>query len=105
MSRFMLAACVVLVLVPPSVAFAVPVKSMGDVDVSAFTCTATPESSLVRSICYGKGHPNVVVSLKGTWYGYCGVPNAVVQGWLAAQSKGKFYNAKVKGLYDCRTTR
>ena len=105
MSRFMLAASVVLVLVPPSVSFAVPVKYMGDVDLAAFTCVDTPESSLVRSICYGKGHPNVVVSLQGTWYGYCGVPNAVVQGWLGASSKGTFYNANIKYRYDCRTTR
>jgi hypothetical protein len=83
----------------------VPVKYMGDVDLSAFTCTATPESSNVRSICYGKGHPNVVVSLQGTWYGYCGVPGSVVQDWLGASSKGKFYNGNIKYRYDCRTTR
>ncbi len=98
----MLATCVVLVLIPSSVAFAVPVKHMGEIDVSAFTCTATPESSSVRSICYGKGHPNVVVSLKGRWYGHCGVPGTVVQAWLSAPSKGKFYHAAIKGRFDCR---
>lgn len=104
MIRFMLAACVVLVLMASSVAIAVPVKYMGEVDLSAFTCTATPESSLVRSICYGKGHPNVVVNLDGVRYGYCGVPRPVVQDWLGASSKGQFYNAFVKGRYDCRHT-
>jgi hypothetical protein len=101
----MLATCVVLAFLPLSGAQAVPVKYMGEVDLSGFNCTSTPESSFVRSICHGKGHPNVVVSLKGTWYGYCGVPRPVVQDWLGASSKGQFYNAFVKGRYDCRTTR
>lgn len=105
MSRFMLATCVVLAFLPLSGAQAVPVKYMGDVDLSGFNCTSTPESSFVRSICHGKGHPNVVVSLKGTWYGYCGVPGAVVQEWLGAASKGRYYHAVVKGRFDCRTTR
>lgn len=102
MSRFILATCVVLAFLPLSSAQAVPVKHMGDVDLSAFTCQDTPESSNVRSICYSKGHPNVVVNLDGVRYGYCGVPGSVVQAWLSAPSKGKFYHANVKGRFDCR---
>lgn len=59
-------------------------------------------SSLVGTICRGTKKPDVVVSLTGTWYGYCGVPDSVVQAWLSAPSKGQYFNAYIKGRYDCR---
>lgn len=105
MIRKYLIAVLGILLADSPVAFAVPVKYIGEVDLSAYACQTTPESSLVRSICHGRAHPNVVVSLTGSWYGYCGVPGSVVQDWLQAPSKGSYYNAVIKGRFDCRSTR
>lgn len=83
-------------------AAAVPVKYLGEVDLGAYSCKETPESSFVRTICWAGREPGVVVNLAGTWYGYCGVPGSIVQAWLRAPSKGGFYNGNIKGRFGCR---
>lgn len=82
-------------------ALAVNVKYIGEVDKSAYHCEDV-KSSLVNTICWANKAPGVLVDLQGTWYGYCGVPDSVVQAWLHADSKGKYFNSAIKGQYDCR---
>lgn len=77
------------------------VKYRGMVDLREFNCTNT-ESSVVHRICYKKADKYLVVLLTDTYYHYCQIPQDVVQQWLSADSKGKFYNAKIKGNFDCR---
>jgi len=77
------------------------VKYRGPVSLDGFRC-ATPESSFVHRICYLAPRQYVVVLLGRTYYHYCRVPTDVVTDWLAADSKGRFYNAVVKGQFDCR---
>ena len=38
----------------------------------------------------------VLVSLKGIWYHFCGVPSATVSAWKKASSKGRYYNDNVR---------
>lgn len=77
------------------------VKYQGKVDLSTFQCN-TPKSSFVHRICYQSQNQYVVVLLKDTYYHYCRVPSQLVNQWRNSQSKGRFYNQYLKGLYDCR---
>ncbi len=56
-------------------------------------------------LCYDAEQEYVIVNLTGTYYHYCEVPQNVVNAWRAAESMGQFYNAAVKGRYDCRVLR
>ena len=49
-----------------------------------------------------KKRPIVVEMLRGTYYHYCEAPKSTVAAWFSASSMGKFYNAYIKGRYDCR---
>ena len=77
------------------------VKYRGVVDLDEFRCSWV-SSSFVDRICYQDDARYLLVSLNGTYYHYCGVPERVFSSWLQAPSKGRFYNAYVKGRYDCR---
>lgn len=81
------------------------VKYRGPVDLAQFDCRWHPESSFVERVCYDRKEQYVVVSLKGIYYHYCEVPAGVVADWRAADSKGRFYNAQIKGRFDCRGSR
>lgn len=77
------------------------VKYRGPVSLAGFNCAATPES-FVRRICYLPGEQYLIVLLDQTYYHYCMIPETVVEDWSLSPSLGGFYNAKVKGNYDCR---
>ncbi len=94
-----LIACFVLNL--PANAETVFVKYRGNVDLKGFECSNT-SSSFVNRICYSKKNQYIVVLLNRTYYHYCQVPTSVVKQWLDADSKGRFFNAYIKGNYDCR---
>jgi hypothetical protein len=81
----------------------VVVKYRRPVDLSHFSCPATKSSSLVQRLCYDAREKYLLVSLNGVYYHYCGVPQHLVTAWQAADSLGRFYNAEVKGSYDCRS--
>ncbi|WP_377275439.1 KTSC domain-containing protein [Rhizobium sp. R86522] len=70
---------------------------------SAFTCSWT-ESSLVNRVCYNEQHGYMVLQLKSTYYHYCGVDAGTVTAFLSSPSLGRFYNARIKGNFDCRVT-
>ncbi len=57
------------------------------------------DSSFVHRICHADDY--AVVLLRDTYYQYCGVPDRVIQDWRQAESKGQFYNAKIKGRFGC----
>jgi len=49
----------------------------------------------------------MIILLKETYYHYCEIPRAAVDALLSADSKGRYYNANIKGTgkdgpYDCR---
>jgi len=77
------------------------VKDRGMVDLRGFSCTDT-DSSFVHRICYKSTSQYLVVLLNDTYYHYCEIPGYAVQQWLDAESKGRFYNANIKGRFDCR---
>lgn len=78
------------------------VKYRGLVNLEHFSCPNLKASSLVQALCYDDNEQYLLVSLNGTFYHYCEVPNSVYEAWLHATSLGKFYNFEIKGHYDCR---
>lgn len=78
-------------------------------DLSAFTCTATFRSSLVRQVCYDQPKRFMVIKLNETWYPYCEVDVASVQALTSAPSVGTHFNRHFRsapsgkrGPFDCR---
>lgn len=85
----------------------VDVKYRGPVDLKPFTCQDT-KSSFVNRVCYDASNQYMIILLKETYYHYCEIPKATVDALLSADSKGRYYNANIKGTgkdgpFDCRT--
>lgn len=78
------------------------VKYRGNVDLTPFQCRSVTDSSVVNDVCYDAKNKYMLISLRGTFYHYCGVPRATVQALFTAPSKGSYYNAVFKGNFDCR---
>lgn len=95
MKRVALSAALLGIMLAPSLAEQVAVKYWGDVDLAGYEC-ASPESSLVHRVCYDEAAAHVVVLLGKTYYAYCRVDRDTVDAWLAAESKGRFYNQNIK---------
>jgi KTSC domain len=91
--------------VSPLHAEIVQVKYRGPVDLTPFACTNISRSSFIKSVCYDKRNEYMLISLSGTYYHYCEIDADTVSSLLDAPSMGRFYNASIKGRFDCRTHR
>ena len=62
------------------------------------------ESSSVDAVGYDPDSGKLYVRFKGSGraYVYYGVPASVYDAFLAADSKGRFVNARIKGRYEYR---
>ena len=89
----------------PAFAETVYVKYRGQVDLAPFEFEWVSRSSVIKRLCYDSKEKYVVVNLTGTYYHYCEVPASVTADWRHAESMGRYYNAQVKGRFDCRTSR
>lgn len=83
----------------------VDVKYQGPVDLAPFTCQTVTHSTLVQRVCYDSREQYMIINLRGTYYHYCEIDAGTVAQLLTAQSMGRFYNAAIKGRFDCRTRR
>ena len=64
------------------------------------TLTATPNSSCFSKIGYSEAHETLVLVFRnGGTYLYTGVPDAVWQSFRAADSLGRYFNTKIKGVF------
>ncbi len=88
-----------------AVAETVNVKYRGEVNLAPFECTDITRSSFVRRICYDRNNTYMLINLSGTFYHYCEIDGETVAGLLHAESIGGFFNANIKGHFDCRTHR
>ena len=80
------------------------VKYRGPVDLTPFICQDA-KSSFVRRICYDEAQTYMLINLNGTWYHYCEIEHRTVDALLRAESVGQFFNASIKGRFDCRVNR
>ena len=53
-------------------------------------------------IWYDAPNRYFLIDLKGTLYHYCRFPRGVWEEFKRAVSYGQYYNAQIKGSYDCR---
>jgi hypothetical protein len=83
----------------------VEVKYRGPVDLRYFECTYVSRSSLVKRVCYDRSNEYMIISLNGTYYHYCEIDEKTVVALTNAESMGRYYNASIKGRFDCRTHR
>lgn len=61
----------------------------------------TPESSSIAEFAYSYHEMHLYVRFKnGRTYRYAGVPTAVYDAFVAADSKGTFFNARIQGRYS-----
>ena len=86
----------------------VQVKYHGVVSLDAFACADVKEGSDVSRICYDKAERYMVIRLKTTYYHYCEIDAATVQGLQRASSKRQFFETRIRGNgsdgpFDCRT--
>jgi KTSC domain len=81
----------------------VHVKYRGDVNLAPFECTAIDRSSFVKRICYDRSNSYMLINLNGTYYHYCEIDGETAIGLLHAESVGRFFNANIRGRFDCRT--
>lgn len=79
------------------------VKYRGPVDLTPFKCDQITRSSFINRVCYDEAHAYMIVLLKETYYHYCDIDKATLQAFEAADSMGRYYNATIKGHFDCRT--
>ena len=83
----------------------VNVKYRGPVDLAPFQCESVSKSSLVTRICYDRKEQYMVIGLQGTYYHYCQIDSGTVAGLRSADSMGRYFNARIKGNFDCRVNR
>lgn len=86
----------------------VNVKYHLPVALDAFACTNVAENSDVTRVCYDTAEQYMVIRLKTTYYHYCTIDSATVQGLLKASSKRQYFESRIRGTgsdgpFDCRT--
>ena len=91
-----------------SAAETVSVKYHRAISLDSFACAEVNENSDVSRVCYDKAEKYMILRLKTTYYHYCEIDAATAQSFLAAGSKRKFFESKIRGSgadgpYDCRT--
>ena len=83
----------------------VDVKYRGPVDLAPFKCEAVDRSSFIRRVCYDASNSYMIVLLNQTYYHYCDIDRVTVDTFEAAESMGRYFNASIKGHFDCQTGR
>lgn len=86
----------------PALARDVDVKYLGEFDVDQMQCDPITRSTFIEEVCYDNGFGFMIISLKGVFYAYCRVDPATYTDFMGAESMGRYYNAKIRGLFDCR---
>jgi hypothetical protein len=71
------------------------------VDLKHFACTKTI-SSFVNEVCYDRQNQYMIIQLRDARYPYCDIDAQTVSALLSADSKGRYYNASIKGRFGCQ---
>lgn len=61
-------------------------------------------SSFVGNVVYTPELQTMEITLNGTRYDYCSIPERIFDSFQGASSKGAFYNREIKGIYMCGTS-
>jgi hypothetical protein len=80
----------------------VDVKYRGQVDLKSFDSADITRSSFIKRVCYDQPNKYMLINLNGTYYHYCQIDPETVTVLKTADSMGRYFNAEVKGHFDCR---
>jgi hypothetical protein len=86
----------------PAHAEIVHVQRRGPVDLENFICEPV-EKSAIRRVCYDETNRYLLVQLGSVYLHYCEVDPHIPYDLLQAESPAKFFNAEIRGRFDCRT--
>ena len=89
--------------ISPAHAESVNVKYRGIVNLGPFKCEDVSRSSLANRVCYDGREQYMIINLQGVYYHYCEIDAATVGQLLKADSMGRYFNASIKGKFDCRS--
>jgi hypothetical protein len=102
LARLALSLSVLVVIASECRSETVDVKNRGLVELKSFTCVSVERSSFIQRVCYDSPNAYMIVKLNGAYYHYCGIDNTTVDAFKAADSMGRFFNASIKGHFDCK---
>ena len=84
----------------PAWAETVRVLGRGPVSLKQFVCEAAPYSAIHR-VCYDEENQYMIIQLGSHYLHYCNVESHKVFGLLHAKSVARYFNAEIKGRYNC----
>jgi len=61
----------------------------------------THSSSFVGQVIYDDELQEMLITLNGEKYVFCGVPPRIFEGFRGASSKGAFFGRSIKEQFDC----
>lgn len=84
------------------------VKYHGLISLDAFACVDVRDAGDITRVCYDAAEHYMVIRLKTTYYHYCEIDAATVQGLKGASSKRQYFETRIRGggkdgPFDCRT--
>jgi hypothetical protein len=84
----------------------VNVGRRGAVDLTPFVCQDITRSSLVSRVCYDVAKQTMIVQVSSVYSQFCGVPEAMRDGFLNAPSMGQYFRANIESSgaqarYEC----
>jgi KTSC domain len=94
--------CFLIITAGLSRAETVDVKYRGPVDLAPFKCDAIDRSGFIHHVCYDQKNTYMIVKLDETYDHYCDIDKATVDAFMAADPMGRYYNANIKGHFECR---
>jgi hypothetical protein len=94
-----------ILLMGPVHAETVDVRHYGPLDLAHLNCESVSRSSFIERVCYDKKERFLVIKLREIDYPYCGIDQANIDALMSADSMGRFYNASIKGKFDCQVNR
>lgn len=77
-------------------------KDPVNVEEPNFEYLNTSKSSFIKGAWYDKNNSYLIMNISGKYYHYCETPKSIWTGLEKASSFDSYYNANIKGNYDCR---
>ena len=97
---------IALLLTAPLGSETVDVRDRGPVDLATFECRDINRSSLIQRVCYDRARHYLIVGIRGSYDGYCELPQQTFDSFMTAPSMGQFFKVNIRAhgdRYGCDT--
>lgn len=82
----------------------IDVRDRGTIDLATFECRDINRSSLIQRVCYDRTQRYLIVGIRGSYDGYCELPQRTFDSFMTAPSMGLFFIRNIRaGSNECRT--